>query len=697
MLSNTAIALLCRLIPDDEVAGLSDPALRDRLEQLVSTLHKPLWTTIIEPGLSLLDAEAEKIHDLDFSGISNQYQDDILKRLEEGRTRTQWPAADAIAFIAHAATIAAEMYYTSPQSTAWADIGYVESLDRDPGVPIEETVLSTMTLDQVSDVYDAVIIGSGAGGGTAAGVLAEAGLKVLVLERGEMLAHSAIPSDHLQNHRYHFRGHNTGPNGRGNPRVYAGDYSGADIVSDEPWSLYWSNNAMTVGGGTRVYQGMAWRMLPDDFRLASQYGVPEGSSLADWPITYDELEPYYTQAEWELGICGDGATHRAQGPRSRPYPMPPFPQNVEAKVLQRGADALGLSTGPVPLLINSEPYQGRAACVGCSHCVGFACPSNAKNGSFNTFLDRALASGRCDLLTGVQATEIAVDRSGKATGIDVVDWSTGARKTINAGHIVVAAGALESARLLLNSKSNVHPSGIGNRFDQVGRHVQGHVYVQAFGLFDEPLAHMTGPGVSISTCDYYYENAETPLGGVLHNEVVRLPIFHYFTALPPDAPRWGAGAKQAMREMYRRTAMVYGPVQEVPTPDCRVMVSEDVKDKFGNPVVRWGGKLHPDTIRAAELHRDRAEQWIAASGAKRTWTSQIMPFFYPGQHQAGSCRMGDDPETSVTDRAGRVHGHENLWVMDASLHVTNGGFNPVLTVFALALRSAAILAGTEKA
>src|SRR5206468_13052917 len=128
-------------------------------------------------------------------------------------------------------------------------------------------------------------------------------------------------------------------------------------------------------GGTRVYQGMACRLQSDDFRLAARFGVRGGSSLADSPISYVELEPYFASSEWEVGVCGDGDAHRVQGLRSRPYPMPPMPWNAEAEVLQRGADALGLTTGPVPLPINSEPRDGRARCAACGACIGMPCPS----------------------------------------------------------------------------------------------------------------------------------------------------------------------------------------------------------------------------------------------------------------------------------------------------------------------------------
>ncbi len=270
-------------------------------------------------------------------------------------------------------------------------------------------------------------------------------------------------------------------------------------------------------------------------------------------------------------------------------------------------------------------------------------------------------------------------RSRTVTGVRLLDLETGARRDVHAGHVVLAASAIESARLLLES-------GLGNDTDQVGRHLQGHFYASAFGIFDEPVIDMVGPGVRISTCDHYY-GPDGMLAGVLANEVTKWPILHWFWGQHPDAPRWGRAALESMRDDYRRTSHVFGPVQEVPQPTSRVTLS-DVADRWGNRVVRAEGDLHPETLRAATWLQKREVEWLGASQAKQIWRPPLLNGLTASQHQAGTCRMGDDPATSVTDRWGRVHGHPNLWVMDGSVHVTNGGLNPVLTILALAFRNA---------
>lgn len=590
---------------------------------------------------------------------------------------------------------AARAYYGDGLGAGARMIGYRPQPGRGPDAPVVEPVLRTTPLGEVEETWDALVLGAGAGGGVAACVLAEAGARVLVVERGAPRRALEVGRDHLRNHRTNIHGNNTGPSAPGNPRV--SEASGETDVIEAPHDPRWHNDAMVVGGGTRVYQGMAWRFLPDDFRMASTYGVPDGSSLADWPITADDLDEHWDWVEWEVGVCGDAAGHRALGPRRRGYPMPPLPPNAEALTFTRGASSLGLSTGSVPLLLNSVPHAGRARCVRCGECVGFSCPVDAKNGSHNTVLPRALATGNASLVTGCRAVEVTTDAAGRVTGAVLVDEATGGSRTIRAGHVVVACGAIETARLLLASRSDRHPDGLGNATDQVGRHLQGHAFASAFGTFDEPVVEPDGPGVSIATLDLAHGNVDadgTPLvgGGVVANEMVKLPIVHWSWALPPDAPRWGAAAKAAMRDTYRTTGHLFAQVQEVPRPGNRVTLDPDVRDALGLPVARLSGEAHPETLRTTRHIAGRSREWMEASGARRTWNDRIPTGLLAGQHQSGTCRMGTDPATSVTDPDGRVHGHDNLWVADASVHVTNGSVNPALTIMALAHRLAGNLA-----
>lgn len=536
--------------------------------------------------------------------------------------------------------------------------------------------------------YDAIIIGTGAAGGIVAGVLAEAGKNVLLLERGPALSFSEVGRDHLRNQRLSIYGHNAGPELEGNPRVFVDPAGHQRTV--QPHEPDYHNNAACVGGGTRVYGAQAWRFMPADFRMASTYGVPEGSSLADWPISYDDLEPYYEQAEWELGAAGDGAALKDQIPRRRDYPLPAVPSSPQTVALKSGAQRMGWVTSSVPLLINTLPYGGRDACIACKYCVGFACPTDAKSGAQNTMIPRALATGHCKLTTEAIVERIETDERGAITGVSYLTREQGnvAAHSARAKVVIVSAGAIESARLLLNSDSPSHPNGLGNEHDQVGRNLQGHLYPRAYGLMREKVFSGIGPGVTLATTQFNHGNPGIIGGGMLADDFIKPPIDFWYDSLPPDLPRWGLANKRFMRDNYTRVLHVRGPVQDIPSPEGRVTIDRGVRDRWGMAVARLSGSTHPATVVAAEYMRRRGEEWLRASGCEKTWSAAPGLKLSGGQHQAGTCRMGLDPHTSVTDEWGRVHNHDNLFVVDGSLHVTNGGFNPVLTIMALAFRSA---------
>jgi choline dehydrogenase-like flavoprotein len=537
--------------------------------------------------------------------------------------------------------------------------------------------------------YDVIIVGAGAGGGVAAGVLAEAGKRVLLLERGRDLDFKHIPRDHLRNHRFTRYGHNTGPELAGNPRVFV-DNNGVEHVIP-PHDDDYQNNAMTVGGGTRVYGAQAWRFLPTDFAMASTYGSPPGSSLADWPISYADLAPYYQRAEWEIGVAGDSTASARIWQREREFPMPPVSLNRQGMVLRRAADTLGWNTFSVPLLINSMPYSGRPACIHCQHCVGFGCPANAKNGTHNTMIPRALATDRCELVSQAFVERIDSDGAGHVCGVTYID-TDGQRHSPRAEVVICAASAIETARLLLNSASPHDPNGLGNAHDQVGRNLQGHYYPSTIGLLPESIHDGIGPGVTTATVQFNHGNADVIGGGMLADEFIVLPIIFWARQLPPDLPRWGLANKQWMRENFTRVLRVTGPVQEIPHPDARVTLDPAVRDRWGMPVARLSGTSHPETVRTAEFMHARTAEWLRAAGATQLWGKPPRLRISGGQHQAGTCRMGDDPQTSVVDRNCRVHGYDNLYIADGSVHVTNGGFNPVLTIMALAFRTAEYVA-----
>lgn len=547
------------------------------------------------------------------------------------------------------------------------------------------------TAESLAERYDVIVVGSGAGGGVMAAKLAEAGRSVLVVERGRWPTTAMLAADHIRNPRSSWGlAPLSGPGNDGNPRVFEAESDRHLLWPSDPG---WSNNAMTVGGGTRVYGAQAWRFGPKDFAMASTYGVPDGSDLADWPFGYDELAPYYRQAELEIGVAGDTTYGAHSGAPFDGYPMPPLPAGPGRAVLARAARELGIATLAVPLLINSVPYLGRPACAQCSMCVGFACPVDAKNGSLNTMLARAFATGRCRIIIETAVERLTTDAGGLVTGVALVGARDGRlwRRDIRADEVVLSAGAIETARLLLNSRSGREPEGVGNALDQVGRRLQGHVYGGAVAVFDDIVEDLVGPGPSIATADFRHGNPGIIGGGILADEFVTIPpnVYRYL-ADNGLIPLHGPAAKAGMRRLTRRMARIMGPVQEVTSAESRVRVDPNVRDRFGIPVAVLSGGIHAEDRRGRAFMTETSVDWLKAAGAR-----EVVPMAEPrtpgpsgGQHQAGTCRMGTDPAKSATDPYGRVWGHDNLRVADGSLHVTNGGVNPVLTIYANAFRIA---------
>ncbi|MET0902748.1 MAG: GMC oxidoreductase [Acidimicrobiales bacterium] len=590
-------------------------------------------------------------------------------------------AGDQVVGLAALVQLSLQGFYASARHGEPAGLGMIGFRGVPEGVrAVEPEPLRTVAPQRLAPHYDYVVVGAGAGGGVTAGVLAEGGARVLLLERAPAHANDDLRGDHFRGKRAALTQVTASP-GPGHPRVIVQpDGSPLEVPSAD--HEMWGHNAMAVGGGTRVWQGMAWRFFPEDFAMASTYGAPEGSTLADWPFDYDELAPYYERAEWEIGVAGEEGSLTARTPRHRGYPMPPLPGGRLREVYAAAADRLGWRWGPIPFALNSVPRFGRAACVACPQCVGHACPVDAKNGTHNTLIPRALATGTCDLAVSAQAVEIQ-HTAGRASGVRVVfDAPEGPHEqVVSCDHVVVTSGAVETPRLLL-------VSDLGNEW--VGANLHSHGGGMALGLGPEPIQRLTGPGHNIATLDFVHRDGEAWGGGVLFDALPMLPVV--IAQLTPlfGVAVGGADHKRWMREGLPHVLGAMGIGQEVPSARSRVSADPRVRDRLGMPVARLQGDTHPATREVDVFLAARGKQWLDEIGcdARALHRPDTMAAPAAGEHSAGTCRMGHDPKHSACDPFGRVHGTENVYVADASLHPTNGSVNPALTVMANAYRVA---------
>lgn len=551
---------------------------------------------------------------------------------------------------------------------------------------------------------DVVIVGSGAGGAVVAKELTAAGVRVVLLERGPTFQMKDATHDILRS-QYDTSGKlGFGPDVKANPRTFR-------LSPTEPAHLIWANQggygrtAATVGGGTTPYGCMAWRFAEKDFRLKSLYGVPAGTTLEDWPISYNDLEPYYTKAEYEIGISGEAGANPFEAPRSKPFPLPPMPYDRAGKVFVRGAKRLGLHPFPLPLAILSQAYDGRPGCIRCVYCERFQCEVNAKSTMHATLIPKALATRLCELRTGCMAREVTVDERGRARSVIYF----GPDKKLYeqpADLVIVSCSATESCRLLLNSKSKMFPTGLGNRHDQVGRNILDHTGgAGMLGFFEEDIFEPYGPGFSAAVADYVNAKGAPVNGSMIATMAeMRQPLPFAQNCAGRFGPHpWGKDAKDFVRKYFRHAVGLYAPGTGMPTENNRVDLDPKVRDDWGIPVLRLTHRVHPEDVRSTHFLRNRMIEILRSAGAieellpKPSTEEEIdratknINWGGLGEHQVGGCRMGNDPRSSALNKNCQVHDVENLFVVDGSCFPTIGGFNPSLTIQANAFRVSAYL------
>jgi choline dehydrogenase-like flavoprotein len=530
------------------------------------------------------------------------------------------------------------------------------------------------------ETVDFVIVGSGAAGGVLAKELSTKGFEVVVLEQGPWRQSDDFRHDELGNW---FLGDMLG-GGRDDPQTFRHtEAEEASVRQGGPPPLLYSRG---VGGSSVHFTANFWRFHPVDFRERSLWGPIEGTGFADWPIAYEELEPYYTKVDWEIGVSG--APGPFDPPRSRPYPMPPLPVKSSGVILERAARALGWNPQPAPMAILSRPHDDRAPCMHCGYCMMYGCEFGAKSSTLVTMIPRAVATGRCEIRPESTAFRVETDATGRATGVLYFDRDgTEHRQTARA--VVLAANGAETARLLLMSDSALFPQGLANSSGKVGKYLMFNGQTAVFGRFPHPLNEYKSVQVTRILHDFYDADAARGFygGGGIDARMSSGPLLFALFGLPEDAPRWGPEYKRMIREYYTHTVEIAGHTTSLAVEANSVSLDPAVKDRWGRPAIRTTYKDHPDDMAAMRFFRDRSREILDAAGAERIWAPEVTESTL-GAHLLGTCRMGDDPRTSVVDRDHRAHDVPNLFLCDGGSFVTSGRGQPTMTIQALAFRAA---------
>ena len=541
----------------------------------------------------------------------------------------------------------------------------------------------TAVFDTRTEV-DFVIIGSGASGGILAKELSTAGFEVVVLEQGPYRTSKDFSHDELDVMLLHEM---TNHPGWSDPQTYRQEPSQTAVVPG-PFSPATALYARGVGGSSVHFTGNYWRFHPIDFNERSTLGGIRNTGFADWPISYEELEPYYTKVDWEIGVSG------AQGPfdppRSKPFPVPPLPVKSSGVLLEKGAKALGLHAQPAPMAILSKPHNNRPPCMHCGFCMGFGCEANAKSSTLVTMIPLAEATGRCEIRPLSTVFRIETNEQGRASEVAYID-AEGAQQAQKAKAVIVAANGAETPRLLLMSESARHPDGLANSSGLVGKYLMANAHSRTEAFFDEPLNEYKSVQVTRIIHDFYDTDPKRGFygGGGLdaRAHIQGGPILYGLAGLPPDAPRWGKAHKDLLRYGFTRRVNVLGSCTSLAMERNNVTLDPKLKDAVGRPAIRITYNDHRDDLAMATFLQDRAVDIMEAAGANKVWRTPVGPTDILA-HLLGTCRMGKKPAKSVVNSSHRSHDIPNLFICDGSSFVTSGRGQPTMTIQALAFRAA---------
>ncbi len=546
--------------------------------------------------------------------------------------------------------------------------------------------------------YDVVIIGSGASGGAVAYTLCKAGFSVAVLEKGRLIKREEFSKDELAYCRrdivtpnlfeeYHTIEEKVGGKWETTPTYASG------------WS-FWNGNI--VGGSSNFMSGMLHRLHPDDFRLKSKYGEIEGANIVDWPISYEELEPYYALAEELTGISGHYEPHPFEPPRSTPdFTQPPTRENAVVKLLDKSCKELGIRPLVTPRAVLSRDKGERNACYYSNFCGSYGCSSGAKSSSREALLRPALATGKLTLLTNTHVKSLHTDSKEHLSYALAVDTVTGKEKKIYGDIFVVAAQAHESARLLLNSANSHHPNGLANSSGELGRNLifsgggsgQGELHADALKEISFAELMQTGYFVNRSILDWYFIDdwwhGKFKGGSVEfmfeHQNIISRARKNNYEG---GKMLWGGALADRLVERFSKQKSIRFEIFNdwLPNDDCFVSLDPTHKDKYGMPVGKLRIEGHPQDIKVGEYIARKCEEVLEEMGAKNIYSSVSAT---PAQNLvAGGCRFGNDPGTSVLNKYCQAHDIPNLFVADASFMPTGGSVAYTWTIYANAFRVA---------
>jgi choline dehydrogenase-like flavoprotein len=544
-----------------------------------------------------------------------------------------------------------------------------------------------------SPEFDIIVIGSGAGGGAVAWGLARHGFTVLVLEAGPAYdpftdylldkpewEQQAFPDRAKHKSRYTYGPMQKLEDRWSSLRSWNHIYGHLNRTDHRVPLGY--RHMRGVGGTTLVFAAEAHRLHPESMKMKSRFGV-----AADWPLDYDELEPYYTEAERIIGVAGPAGDARRF--RSAPYPLPAHPLSYASSKISEGCRGLGLTLSSNPVAILSAPYDGRPRCNYCANCSR-GCPLTDKGSTDVTFVRKAVASGSCTVKADCQVVRLGAGPSDRVTGVEYVDGE-GRTHAVSGGAVVVSCGTIETPRLLLASANRHAPEGPGNESGHVGRHFMETISWGSSGLYPEPLGSHRGLPSDSICWDYDAPDAiPGVIGGCRFSVATAEADFHGpINYAHRVVPGWGREHKREMRRVFGSVLTIAGIGESLPNEKTFVDLDPEEKDALGIPLARIHSFVDEMALDRTTFMMEKGRAILMASGVEKIFEEYGNYDYFNAPHVFGTCRMGDVPQESVVNAFGRSHRWRNLFVADTSVFPSSGGGeSPSLTAEALAIRTA---------
>ncbi len=725
----TAAAVFERLFPVDEHGGATEIGVLTYVDRALGGAYGDKVETY-RVGLATLDRVARERYSRSFAGCGPAEQDALLSGLEVGtlpdfRVPSQCDFFQMLRAHLQEGLFADPAYGGNRDKQGWrflghpgvwfensaeenlatepvtkdgviqslADVGY--SLDGGPREPVDIPGYDPQRGgESPRGPADVVLVGVGAAGSLAASILARAGLRVVGLEAGPWRTKRDFVPDELGS-AYYCRG-GMGPKFLSEtPRWRR---SAGEPTREATFTL---GRMMNSVGGSVIHWGAALRRChPHHFKylthVREKFGetmLPAGHTLVDWPVGYDDLEPYYTALEYHIGVAGAGDRNPFV-PRSKPYPLPRMRPFRMGEIFRQATTAMGLHPYPTPVAVNSEPYNGYPATTYCAWSGGFGPFNDERWYPGLTWVPEALATGSFDLRTHCRVVRVLTDGDGHAKGVEYVD-ANGNWQVQEARTVILCSYTFENVRLLLLSGDGQHPNGLGNNAGQVGKHLMTKMWSDVSGFFPDTIfnAH-TGPAAQMWSLDDFIaadfdSAAHGFVGGATPNiENQRLPIQISREALPPDVRRWGKEYKDHLRQWQHIAAVRLQP-DTLSYHANFLDLDPRHRDHsgLGLPVLRITYDMQANEHRMAEFMEAKAEEILREMGATKTWRGQRFGGVV-SSHELGGCRMGEDPAGSVVDRDLAVHDTPGLYVFSTAVFPTCHGVNPTLTMWALCYRAA---------